>query len=803
MKTRILLMLLFVSSFAFAQVPSDEVRHYSFTGGSLVNTANPGTGDLTQSGSAATFVADHYGSAGNAIELNGDQFNGGSVSSTSSSLSLSFWIKPTSITTHSNWERILQIYAGSKGFRLEQKSGNLFGWSAQASTYVGGSSGRSSQLNNLYDNNWHHIVLKIYERAGYNGRMFFDVYIDGTKNVALSGHNVLGTGGNFLTNGSLVISPSSVTNYKKSIDDIKVFSRALSDTEISALYNLCESCYSLVTNVTGNGSIVLNPAPSSDNTYVSGTSVTLTATPDTSNLFNNWSGDASGTSTSTTIVIDQNKSVTANFIEAPVYVNINATGNNDGTTWANGYTDLQTAINNTATSKEIWVAKGIYIPSGNGRAATFNASKKQKIYGGFQGNESTLGDRDMSLLYTTNATILSGDLNGDDNATILDSETTRQDNAYHVVTIKGNFASGGELNGFIITGGNSNGSISNSCSTASTSQYDRRVGGAIYTNPDGENFKVYTKITNCIIEKNTGTYYAALGRFSPCGDQGTQSHVDFESCVIRDNYSASSANIAYTGSQQYNIRSYGTIVNSLITGNSNGASDKSSALIISSGGGSGSNPSALVSVINTTIANNTSANNKAVTINLKSASSYPVYFYNSIIYNNGGSNSINILGTNGSSATFANNIIEGGDYSSNASDPMLRGDFKLLTGSPAIDAGDNSKISSNITKDLEGSDRIQNTTIDIGAYEFGSSPLSTENVSFLSEISMYPNPVTNNLFIRSNQEIQKIEVYNLLGKKIIEKENSSSINLSNLASSMYLVRVYSQKGIVSKRIIKK
>ena len=66
--------------------------------------------------------------------------------------------------------------------------------------------------------------------------------------------------------------------------------------------------YNLTTSVVGSGSV----SPSSG-TYDAGTSVTLTATPSSGYQFDSWSGDASGTSTSVTIVMNSNMSVTANF----------------------------------------------------------------------------------------------------------------------------------------------------------------------------------------------------------------------------------------------------------------------------------------------------------------------------------------------------------------------------------------------------------------------------------------------------------------------------------------------------------
>jgi hypothetical protein len=49
-------------------------------------------------------------------------------------------------------------------------------------------------------------------------------------------------------------------------------------------------------------------------------------------------------------------------------------------------------------------------------------------------------------------------------------------------------------------------------------------------------------------------------------------------------------------------------------------------------------------------------------------------------------------------------------------------DYHLQVGSPCIDAGDNSLVPPGVTTDLDGNKRIFNTTVDMGAYEYGSSP---------------------------------------------------------------------------------
>ncbi len=76
-------------------------------------------------------------------------------------------------------------------------------------------------------------------------------------------------------------------------------------------------------------------------------------------------------------------------------VNDNAIGANDGSTWNNAFTSLQSALAAAVPGDEIWVAQGVYYPTaGLDRTAAFLLKSGVSIYGSFpDGGGCSLGDR--------------------------------------------------------------------------------------------------------------------------------------------------------------------------------------------------------------------------------------------------------------------------------------------------------------------------------------------------------------------------------------------------------------------------
>ncbi|MBN2588882.1 MAG: right-handed parallel beta-helix repeat-containing protein [Sedimentisphaerales bacterium] len=233
-----------------------------------------------------------------------------------------------------------------------------------------------------------------------------------------------------------------------------------------------------------------------------------------------------------------------------IYVDDNAAGLNDGSSWENAYVYLQDALfdaNDSEKPVEVYVAQGTYIPypyedQNNVREASFQLINDVNIIGGFAGISTTNPDeRDFELFET----ILSGDLNGDDvdvnDPCDLFGELSRAENCYHVVTGNGNNETA-ILDGFIITGGNANGRPIN--------KYN--YGGGMFN--DGGS----PLLINCTFSKN----YAAKNGGGIYNDNGD---LNISNCKFIKNYASDS------GGGFSNYQGDIILTNSIFTENSVGS----------------------------------------------------------------------------------------------------------------------------------------------------------------------------------------------------------------------------------------
>jgi len=131
---------------------------------------------------------------------------------------------------------------------------------------------------------------------------------------------------------------------------------------------------------------------------------------------------------------------------AVLYVKVG--GNGDCSTWEQAC-ELQTALTTASSGDQIWVGAGTYKPTTTtDRNISFVLKSGVAIYGGFPAN----GGDWRSRAWETNTTTLSGDIGVQGNSS---------DNSYHVVfagSLEGGVDTSSILDGFTITGGNSDSS---------------------------------------------------------------------------------------------------------------------------------------------------------------------------------------------------------------------------------------------------------------------------------------------------------------------------------------------------------
>ncbi|UCG47567.1 MAG: right-handed parallel beta-helix repeat-containing protein [Phycisphaerales bacterium] len=210
--------------------------------------------------------------------------------------------------------------------------------------------------------------------------------------------------------------------------------------------------------------------------------------------------------------------LTASAGAAVIYVDDNAHGLRNGSSWADAFTDLQEALDAAADDDEIRIARGLYrptVPNGD-RNISFAITRRITLRGGFAGaGADDPDDRDIADYKT----ILSGDLNGDDAIVAvadLPTEPSRAENSYHVVTaLDWKQTAGTVLDGLVITAGNANGDA-----------YTQRSGGGVESRNTVE-------LKNCVIEHNS-----ALDSGGACAWPGP-----LYDCLLRDNYAQAGGGI--------------------------------------------------------------------------------------------------------------------------------------------------------------------------------------------------------------------------------------------------------------------
>lgn len=401
-----------------------------------------------------------------------------------------------------------------------------------------------------------------------------------------------------------------------------------------------------------------------------------------------------------------------------VYVDQDANGTANGNSWSNAYTSLAIALNQAQPGDEIWVAEGTYLPGSSGRYSTFALKGSMKLYGGFNGTETSLSERNP----TANPTILEGDLLGNDSGTLSYTNNTRSDNVYSVVTIDN--VDNTLVDGFIIQGGNANSSIKGG----------ERYGAGVYiTGINAGDGEINATVRNCTIRYCTAVYSCAVAARQYASSSGDAINVIYENLIVHDNQAE--GGVFGEAINTYTNNVYCIVANCLIYNNTSVAG----YLAVMAAQVTGSVESYWV---NNTIVNNfMPSGTPAIGLGkYNSGATAKAYFYNNLFHNNGGGHEFDQhsgLAYLPDVFAFHNNMVENPNYSAatNYSGNLQavpdfvdesNKNFRLQPCSPGINDGDTVFVQGSQVDisfdfsgmmDADGSVRYFAGQVDMGAFE--------------------------------------------------------------------------------------
>ena len=537
----------------------------------------------------------------------------------------------------------------------------------------------------------------------------------------------------------------------------------------------------------------------------------------------------------TTYFYGQGVSGKSTIANTKIYVDASKVNNNgDGLTWATAKKDIQNAIDISVGGNEIWIKAGVYYPTSHPNmfastivTATSPLSNRDnyillkdnvKIYGGFAGTESLLTERNSN----TNITFIDGDIGIPNNST---------DNCYHLMIYLGTYSTvGTSLDGLVFRNANAQRDAGSTVvyeSTAITVNgidygIQRRLGGVYIQQGLNNTFN------NIVFENNTAENRGA-GLYTDGGYGTTCTYTVKNSYFINNLLSQSTygAWAAENGKVNcYNTVFYGNKVGiyqygdgvALFLNHSQSSVINCSFIKNESFSGAAlgiSADAALPTSISNSIFYGTTRNasfedtkkydfsvsiaNYDVTMkncSLENAQST----YKTANYNNlSAASSGNIFAQ---SQTFANiNSVKGADDKYFTADDGLG----LSTSSPSKNTGLDSEIPSAITTDITGANRIIGSAIDMGAYEIDGT-LSRSNFELNANLQVYPNPTSAILNINMTDfTTAKTTLYDLNGKvlktQVIDNINAK-IDISYFSKGIYLLKMETENGSITKQIIK-
>ncbi|WP_447971237.1 LamG-like jellyroll fold domain-containing protein [Nitrospira sp. M1] len=306
------------ATFTETPPPSDLAGHWTFDENSGTqatdDSGNVHHGTLLNGPSWTT------GTIGGALDFDGsndyvligDPSDGSLDMGAGQDFTLAAWVKTSDRTPNAgdSLRIISKQVSGGRFYTLRERIDGTVGFEIRTD---GGNYAGQLSTTTIDDGQWHHV-------AGTRQGGLLTIYVDGVAEGSTNGPT-----GTLANSAPLYIGhyqPGEGQNFHGLIDEVRIYQRALSASEIT---NLAQSDinHTLTAIIAGSGTVMSNPSGlncgsgTCQASFAEGITVTLTATPNAGQSFSSWSGACSGPTPSCQLTLNANQSTTATFTTAP------------------------------------------------------------------------------------------------------------------------------------------------------------------------------------------------------------------------------------------------------------------------------------------------------------------------------------------------------------------------------------------------------------------------------------------------------------------------------------------------------
>lgn len=494
---------------------------------------------------------------------------------------------------------------------------------------------------------------------------------------------------------------------------------------------------------------------------------------------------------------------------------------------------IQDALLVANLGDQIWICQGTYTPSTTGnRNDRFTLTNGISIYGGFNGTETPLSQRDSSLI--TNKTIISGEIQGDadhsnnafslfyinalDQEVQLNSLILREGNHYNPST-----SGAGTHAGMI--------QIQNAAAKLANLEIAYNTGTAIFIHQSnvhmnaikvhhnevsalGGGINIDNELSSIHVTKVTvrnSEFYENIASFGGgiCSKMSTDDSLIIENCKIYKNTAGELGGGGISITEGNNILNKVEITNNYVTGlwDGGGGMQMNTGILIMHDGLIANNSIAgeeggriNVWYIEGAFINCTFAQNKAESFpgNHMYLADCPILEFNNCIFDSVGHAGLpDFVPWWGweltENATFTNCLFEGvfpafwidggGNISEVNPGFIGGGNYQLSEGSAAVNRGNNTFRTVSYTDDLAGNNRIHNDTVDIGCYELitKGEPNSMPNIMTRQVIKIYPNPANAMLYIENIKPGATLLIYDITGRQVMTTQINTEVEIIDIS----------------------